>query len=241
LEYSVSTVDYLIGDFISFVQQSGLLENTVIYLFPDHLKMGDPSMFKDTGSRGLFLIANSNSIIHSDEKLYQIDLPKIILKGAGIEHNLKFLTDYISINKDEFIRENLHLLTEINTVGISGPFVPASKIHNKTDVLGHSVSKGNNGKIYTYSKIAIDVNYRIGFKLFGIDMLKTTDGRYVAAIDWAHWSEIFNGESPITHEIFLENPIFGNYTQTDIDSINTWFSDHKDAMLITEPIVEIKN
>lgn len=117
LEFTVASLDYLVGDFITFLENEGVLENTTIYLFPDHLKMGDPSIMEDIGERSLYCITNSKNKIYAND-LYQVDLPKIILEGANIVHNLKFLSDYVSGDKDEYIRGNGRALTEINIIGI---------------------------------------------------------------------------------------------------------------------------
>ncbi|MFC2580457.1 MAG: hypothetical protein ACFN1J_07940, partial [Bacteroidota bacterium] len=47
------------------------------------------------------------------------DIPHIILQGAGVRHNLRFLTDYIADDdKNLWIEQHLTPLTEINTSGI---------------------------------------------------------------------------------------------------------------------------
>ncbi len=119
LEFTVASVDYLIGDFISFLKKEKILENTVIYLFPDHLLM---QKFSQTINdfpqpRGLYLMTNANSqkISYTANKhILQIDLPKIILEGAEIEHNVKFLTDFIETDKTKFIKFNKSKLLNLN-------------------------------------------------------------------------------------------------------------------------------
>jgi glycerophosphoryl diester phosphodiesterase len=121
LEFMVAAVDYKIGEFVKFLEKENQLENTIIYIFPDHLKMGDASMFKGTGPRNLFLLSNAkaeNLDLDNSEKIYQIDLPKIILAGAGIEHNVRFLTDYISGDKIDYIENNASLIASLNKSGL---------------------------------------------------------------------------------------------------------------------------
>ncbi len=253
LEFMVAAVDYMIGDFISYLKEKKLLENTVVYIFPDHLKMGDPSMFENTGGRGLYVISNSknNNLKKSDnEKLYQIDLPKIILDGAEIEHNLKFLTDYIEGDKNQYIKDNLLGLTEINTNGLlridAKPFekkeVSKDYENYKKDTLRFIAHAGGgiDGKIYTNSKEALDLNYRKGFRLFELDIIKTKEGKFVAAHDWKNWSKItkFKGELPALYDEFISCEIYEKYTPLDMPRINEWFSLHKDAILVTDKINE---
>ncbi len=118
LEFMVAAVDYMVGDFIKFLEEKKMLDNTVVYIFPDHLKMGDPTIFNGTGDRGLFLITNSDSTQTISQPIYQIDLSTIILKGAGINHNLKFLTDYIDTDKEKYIQKHMRKITDLNTNGI---------------------------------------------------------------------------------------------------------------------------
>ena len=122
LEFMVCALDYMVGDLISFIKKEGITDNTIVYIFPDHLKMGDPSMFSSTGKRGLYFITNAEKedlVLDTTKKIYQIDLPKIILNGAKIKHNLKFLTDYIDGDKNDYIKNNIFSITEINTNGLS--------------------------------------------------------------------------------------------------------------------------
>ena len=251
LEFMVAAVDYMVGDFISFLNKKNMLENTIIYIFPDHLMMGDNSMFKNTGDRGLYLITNANkekTAIDTSQILYQIDLPKIILNGTEIEHNLKFLTDYISGDKNTYIKNNIPVITEINTNGLlrigSKPItlneISLNYSNYKKDTMRYIAHAGGkiDGILLTNSKEALDLSYKKGFRLFELDIIQTKDGRFVAAHDWETWSRItnFKGSVPVYNEQFLKRKIHGKYTPLDMDGINEWFSIHKDAILITDKI-----
>ncbi len=253
LEFMVSAVDFMVGDFISFLGKKGLFSNTVVYIFPDHLKMGNPSMFKGTGKRGLYLLSsatNKELSICTSKPLYQIDLPKIILNGAKIEHNLKFLTDYIQGNKEEYLKNNILQITEINTNGLLRLKSRAFDMSNiskhyeeyKQDTMRYIAHAGGqiDGRTYTNSKEALDLNYKKGFRLFELDIIKTKDGKYVAAHDWQHWKKItnFNDSVPVTSEEFLKHKIYEKYTPLDMSGINEWFTSHKDAILVTDKINE---
>lgn len=127
LEFMISALDYQVGSLVTFLEENNLLKSTTVYILPDHLKMGDPSMFEGTGERKLFVITNGE-IDERTDKLYQIDLPKIILEGAKIEHNLIFLTDYINGDAQKFINNHINEITEINTHGLRNKNIP---IHTK--------------------------------------------------------------------------------------------------------------
>lgn len=121
LEFMVASVDHMIGEFMEFLRKENVLENTTVYIFPDHLKMGDPSIFEGTGERNLYLLTNAlneNLKIDSTQEIYQIDLPEIILNGAAVSHNVKFFTDYIVGDKIAFINNNVSKVTTLNNSGL---------------------------------------------------------------------------------------------------------------------------
>lgn len=251
LEFMVAAVDYMIGDLIAFLKMANLLENTNVYIFPDHLKMGDPTMFNKTGNRGLYLITNAKreeTAIDTLQTLYQIDLPKIILNGSEVEHNVKFLTDYLQGNKETFIDENILELTEINTNGIhrigSKPLnigeVSANYFAYKRDTMRYIAHAGGqiDGINYTNSKEALDLNYKKGFRIFELDIIKSKDGKFVAAHDWKHWAEITNykGNVPVNQDQFLTYKLHDSLTPLDMDGVNDWFLNHQDAILITDKV-----
>ena len=118
-DFCVSVLDYVVGDFIDYLRRRRVIDNTTIFLYPDHLKMGTPPTCGDPNDRRLYVISNSASLPQQQKKLYQIDIPHIILQGAGVRHNLRFLTDYIADDdKNLWIEQHLTPLTEINTSGI---------------------------------------------------------------------------------------------------------------------------
>ena len=253
LEFTVASLDYMIGDFISYLTEKDIFDNTVIYIFPDHLKMGDPTIFMNTGERELYLITNAKNEdvdIEPSNELYQIDLPKIILDGAKIEHNLKFLTDYIHGNKDRFIRENITTITKINRVGLSRfntqkyiePKVSQHYEEYKKDTLRYIAHAGGiiDGYTYTNSLEALEMSYSKGFRLFELDIRKTKDEKYVAVHDWEDWKNMtgYVGNTPVTHKEFIDYKIYKKFTPLGMEEINFWFKTHPDAILITDKINE---
>jgi glycerophosphoryl diester phosphodiesterase len=255
LEFTVSSVDYLIGDFIEYLKHKNILSNTIVYIFPDHLKMGNPMIFDGTGERNLYLLTNANKndiTFNESNYLNQIDLPKIILNGSKIDHNSKFLTEYISGYKNQFILNNIEKITTLNTSGI----LRMSASQYKPPVMNENYLVYKNDKnrfiahaggmidkfIYTNSLEALNLNYERGFRLFELDIIKTSDGQFVAAHDWEHWADIvsFNGNLPISKEEFLKHRIYGKFTPMDINRINLWFKEHKDAILITDKVNQPK-
>lgn len=255
LEFMVNSVDYMVGDFIEFLEKNNLLENTIVYIFPDHLKMGDPSIFENKNERSLYVITNSKkNKIKNNEKIFQIDLPNIILDGADIKHNAHFLADYIelkSLNKKIYIKDNINEITALNTSGYlryDGPLLKDveenpdlfNKIKNdRMRFIAHAGGRID-GFTYTNSLEALNLSYKKGFRIFELDIIKTSDNVFVAAHDWDHWKSItgYKGNIPVSREVFLKQKIIDRFTPLDIHGINRWFSEHKDAVLVTDKINE---
>lgn len=248
LEFMVSATDFLIGRFMKFLEYNGFLENTVVYILPDHLKMGGATIFEGTGQRSLYVITNGE--VSADKGLFsQLHLPKIILDGAEIETNAKFLVDYITedtvsgfINKwkDSIVRMNLSGFKRLNS-NIVDELKDAERFAKYSLDRSRFIAHGGgevDGVRYTNSLEAMNESYDNGFRLFELDIIKTKDGHYVASHDWQHWAKItgYTGELPVTREKFLEYKIYKKYTPMDMVLINKWFLERRDAVLVTDKI-----
>jgi len=93
------------------------------------------------------------------------------------------------------------------------------------------------GEIYTNSLEALNQNYQKGFRLFELDILKTSDRTYVANHSWKDWDSVNNVQNYVpTHEEFMKKKIFHRFTPLDLNNINQWFKQHPDAFLITDKV-----
>lgn len=110
----------------------------------------------------------------------------------------------------------------------------------KNDITRYIAHAGGkiNTHTYTNSLEALNYNYSKGFRLFELDIIKTKDGKYVAAHDWEHWKKItgYKGITPVKQDVFLKQKIFNKYTALSISDLNEWFSKHEDAFLITDKV-----
>ena len=79
---------------------------------------------------------------------------------------------------------------------------------------------------YTNCREALDLSYSKGCRLFELDLVLTTDGKIVAKHD----------PPGITEEAFMSQLIAGKYTPMNMESINSWFQNHPDAILVTDKI-----
>jgi len=139
LEFTVASVDYLINDFIQYLKKKNLLQNTVVYIFPDHLLMGrggDVHHKLSLSKRQLYVITNASSKdLHKDinDDIYQVDLPRMILDGANIKTNAKFLVDIVHPdNMLKFLNEKRVEIASLNSASVSREnFNHKIKIHLK--------------------------------------------------------------------------------------------------------------
>ncbi|MCO6523442.1 MAG: sulfatase-like hydrolase/transferase [Candidatus Schmidhempelia sp.] len=130
MAFVAASLDYNLGEFIHYLERNHLLEDTVFYIFPDHLMMGigtETITKLSLQTRSLYLISNADTKTLNHEEsdtLYQIDLPRIILNGAQINSNAKFLTDYLSRdgNKLEFIKSNKEKIAQLNKAAEIGSY-----------------------------------------------------------------------------------------------------------------------
>lgn len=93
---------------------------------------------------------------------------------------------------------------------------------------------------YTNTREALDYSYQKGFRLFELDIIETSDGKWVAAHDWNMWSRFtdYQGSLPPTLAEFNKEVIYGDYHTMDLSEINDWFEEHEDATLVTDKVNE---
>jgi lipoteichoic acid synthase len=94
---------------------------------------------------------------------------------------------------------------------------------------------------YSNSLEALNSSYKKGCRLFELDIIETSDGKYVAAHDWSVFKQITDypsgtDETPLTEDQFLSLRIYKKYTPLNMQRINDWFSDHNDAILVTDKV-----
>ena len=82
------------------------------------------------------------------------------------------------------------------------------------------------GITYTNCLEALDLSYSKGCRLFELDLVLTTDGKIVAKHD----------PPGITEAEFMSQLISDKYTPLNMKTINRWFRDHPDAILVTDKI-----
>ncbi|QYN46257.1 LTA synthase family protein [Gilliamella sp. ESL0405] len=123
MSFVAASLDHNVGKFIAYLKENNLLDDTVFYIFPDHLMMGSgtPTINRlSEKERKLYLLTNAkteNLQKSTDQTIYQIDLPRLILNGAQVNTNAKFLTDYLTtpnFDKKQFIEQNKSNIATLN-------------------------------------------------------------------------------------------------------------------------------
>jgi len=403
LELMIAALDREIGQLVNYLESEHMMDNTALYIMSDHLLMGTASRILNDIShleRNLFVLTNAQTpSFKKNEMLYQIDIAKMILEGAKVQHNLVFLTDKISTDKEQFIEQNRKSFIQLNEASLSifeepkkpkkiksqiknantlyiqsnswdgdnwgvpsiiylgNEEVTAKRglniiiyneaqsnykvehfdtfenieanekllaklkelleanrffvmmIHDTADDLLQQyadelialglpkLSRMKNRKAYiaisdkgitsevrktkkvelsmplkpvrtnrtistivnqatdrqriiahaggaidgiTYTNCleAMDLSYKKGFQLFELDLIKTKDGKFVAAHDWEAWKREshYYGSIPPTEAEFLSYKIKKQYTPMNMDSINKWFANHTNAILVTDKV-----
>ncbi|MBR5487849.1 MAG: hypothetical protein IKV70_07770, partial [Phascolarctobacterium sp.] len=119
-EFALASLDYLLGDFIRFIEAQPNGKETVIVILGDHLLMGDfrhtPIIKKfDNEPRRVALLTNKANIALGEAKeLAYYDIPQIILNLAEVEHNAKFSKELFPQMGEKFVADNKELFTSLN-------------------------------------------------------------------------------------------------------------------------------
>ena len=198
------------------------------------------------------LIFDKNFILKKElSRLETINPIKISKEDRSFEYY------YVSIFKNDnklinasIFNTNTKEIVKIPINLINGLSFSPSKIINKrndfemlNDKKRYIAHAGGEifGNTYTNSLEALDSSYENGFRYFELDMIVTADNYIVASHDWEMWAKQtnFKGKLPPTLEEFKKYKILNKFTALDYKDINKWFSDHKDAYLITDKIEDV--
>lgn len=119
-EYVVATVDYLVDDFVRFIEAQPGGKDTVIVLMNDHLMMHKKDRasivdkLKDKPRHNLLMTNRPIEGFAQADEIVFWDMPKIILSLAGVTHNARFPIDCIPDMTEQYIKDNEVLFTICN-------------------------------------------------------------------------------------------------------------------------------
>lgn len=205
VEYAIKTIDYLIGDFIKFLKDQPSYKDTVIYIIPDHTIMGSEEMtpvvkkLKNTERKLWMLTNSSNKLLNSkSEEITFYDIPTLILKGAEIKTNVKFIGEYI---KDKS-KTDIDLLQNLQLLNLS--LIEFSEIKNKLEIVQ---SEGNNSEFIVYSDGREIDRFFLNKDLkryYSIDENYKIKGKFSTDKNISRYSEDYSN-SILKLEVFLDN------------------------------------
>lgn len=119
-EFALASLDYLLGDFVKFIEGQPKAKDTVVVILGDHLLMGDfrhttiLKKFDNAPRRVAFLANQPIPHLQRDAEITYYQLPQIILSLAGVEHNAKFSRDIFPKMSEQFVADNKELFTSLN-------------------------------------------------------------------------------------------------------------------------------
>lgn len=121
IEYNVAVLDYLVGDFIKFIEEQENYKDTVIFIIPNQFISNkylnrDEQCCIERKERKLFILTNANIEGYEDKDLNHrgYEVGDMILKGGEVGTNLKFLKDLVPNFNHKWIAKNRVMLIELN-------------------------------------------------------------------------------------------------------------------------------
>lgn len=120
MDFSVASLDWLIYDFIEYIQNEDKLNNTAILILGDHLLFGTEDATPivkqlQSGNRRIFLLSNKplkNFSAHDEIGFY--DIPNIVLDLAEVKTDAKLGKKLFPDMSPKFLDENMDLFTVLN-------------------------------------------------------------------------------------------------------------------------------
>lgn len=108
----------------------------------------------------------------------------------------------------------------------------------------HLIAHGGgsiDGHVYTNSKEAVESAINSGMKFIEIDLIKTSDGIYIAGHDWELVNNItgHNGDAPLSLKEFKESKIHGKYTPLDESDIAELMKKYPDWTMVIDKARDI--
>ena len=96
---------------------------------------------------------------------------------------------------------------------------------------------GINNLSYTNCLEALDLNYKLGHRLFEIDFSWTSDNKLIALHDWEKvYTKLFNEilNAPLNYNTIINKKMINNYTILTLPILSEWLKKHPDAYIITD-------
>ncbi len=102
-------------------------------------------------------------------------------------------------------------------------------------VIAHALG-GVDGQAYLNSRESFIENYEKGYRLFEVDLAKTSDGVWVCRHSWNDSMGQWEGEEKqvLSSEEFLSSPLYGKYTPMTFKDLLTLLKEYPDAFVLLD-------
>ncbi|MDO4276074.1 MAG: phosphatidylinositol-specific phospholipase C/glycerophosphodiester phosphodiesterase family protein [Eubacteriales bacterium] len=102
-------------------------------------------------------------------------------------------------------------------------------------VIAHALG-GLDGMTYLNSKESFVKYYEKGFRLFEVDLTKTSDGMWVCRHSWNSSLGQWEGDKKqvLSAETFLSTPLYGKYTPMSLKELFLLLKDYPDAFILLD-------
>ena len=90
---------------------------------------------------------------------------------------------------------------------------------------------------YTNCLEALNLNYKLGHRLFEIDFSWTSDNKLIALHDWEKgYTKLFNEviNKPLDYSTIINKKMINKYTILTLPILSEWLKNHPDAYIITD-------
>jgi glycerophosphoryl diester phosphodiesterase len=111
-----------------------------------------------------------------------------------------------------------------------------SKEITPTKYIAHA-GGGINNITYSNCLEALDLNYKLGHRIFEIDFSWTSDNKLIALHDWKKgYAKLFNEtiNTPLDFNTIINKKMINNYTILTLSLISEWLKKHPDAYIVTD-------
>ncbi len=115
----------------------------------------------------------------------------------------------------------------------SYPVSGQAVIQSSASLIAHAAGEIDS-KTYTNSLDALNLSYQRGFRVFELDLRRTSDGTIVAVHDWAGWHRMTGAKGTPDHREFMSLLLWQKYQALDLTAITVWMEDHPDALMIAD-------
>ena len=256
-EIQESTVNNL-NDFIQWFEQQDFYKDTTLIILADHKRMGNGVEIGGGLYNAFFNLPEYlKKEINTNRRFNQIDVFPTILEIAGFELPWRKAGVGVSLfSKNKTIAERFSYEEQENIFSsldkfyyriwqkeniFSSPFdnIHTNNLSRRERLIAHAGGV-KDGKKYLNSLEAVTASFQRGYKYIELDLLRTIDGRIIAAHDWQRLKNLTGIEGNISgltfNEIQQMIKLQGGVSPLSDQEILDFFVKHPDMYLVTDKL-----